>query len=114
MESPVGLQLEALLSDHTPGELIDMGAAIEGIEEHEGVRVILDVLARSRENALRTLIHAPHATENAAALQKQLGVVKGLDALMETIPTIRKLAEAAQQIRDAAAETADAEREANA
>jgi hypothetical protein len=111
MESPVGLQLERLLADRSPGEIIDMAGALEGIEEHAGFKVILDVLEQSREFALRTLIHAPHATENAAALQKQLGIVKGLEGPLEVVPTIRRLAETAREIRARAAEAADAERQ---
>ena len=111
MESPAGLQLDALLRERTIAERIAAGKAVEGVEGHPGIKAVLEVLSEAREYALRTLIHAPRTTENVAAVQKQLGVVQGLEAVLEVIPAIRRAAENAQSERDAAVEAADAERQ---
>lgn len=104
-------QLGAVLAGWSVGELIDAGEAVADLEEHPGFKVLTRLLREARESAMVSLIHAPRATENAAALQKQLGLVKGLDALTFAVPTICEKAEKAKQIRQTAAEAADAERQ---
>lgn len=107
-------QLGGVLNEWSIAELIDAGQAIEDLETHPGFKVLLRVLDESEKFALVSLIHAPHATENVAALQKQLGIVKGLQTVRVALPTIREKAAEAQAERNAAAERADAERQASA
>lgn len=104
-------QLGAVLAEWSVEDRVRAGEALEGLEEHPGYQAIVRLLKESYELALVQLIHAPHATDNAAALQKQLGIVKGLGFLDSAIPTIREAAESARAERDAAAEAADAERQ---
>jgi hypothetical protein len=109
MEGRQSQQIAAHLSTFSVDEKLEAGRAIEGIEDHPGVRVLLDTLAGMRETAFFRLTHGN--TEAVGKLNKDLGFVNGLEVLPDAIETIRAEAKLAQAHRDAAAEAADAERQ---
>ena len=104
-------QLGAALQGWTISEKIDADEALKDLEQHPGYKALVRLLDEARESALVTLIHAPRTTDNAAALQKQIGLVKGLEAFKVAIPTIREKARDARIEREAAVKAADAEME---
>lgn len=102
-------QLAALLSEWSVQDRIDAGKAMEGIEEHPGVQVLLRLVEEAREIAFFRLTHG--STEAVGKLNKDLGFVNGVEVLPDGIETIRFKAAEAQAKRDKAAEQADRERQ---
>lgn len=102
--------LAALLSGWSVQERIDAGKAIEDIEDHPGVQVLLKLVQEAREVAFFRLTHG--STEAVGKLNKDLGFVNGLEVLPDALVTIREKAQEAQRVRDDAAKHADEERQA--
>lgn len=109
MEGSHSEQLAALARQWPVGDRIKAGEALEEIEGHPGVQVLLRLMAEAREIAFFRLTRGN--TESHAKLAKDLGFVNGLEALPDAIVTLRGLAESARAERQAAAKAADAERE---
>lgn len=105
-------EIAVALKKWSVDELIAAGEAVEAIEESPAYQTIARVFAECRDGAYESLVIGK-GSESLGAINKQLGLAQGLGILPDVIATVREKAEIARAARQAAAERADAERQAS-